>query len=827
MKNELIAHVRKIDGNFQPLYEHLTQVSVLCGQFANKVGLKHAGTIIGLLHDFGKASELFQGYLRSKQGFISPDEDGYVDAQRGEVDHSTAGAQLVYEKFANKGKEGKILAQFLSLAIASHHSGLIDCLKPDGKNEYERRINKDDSKTNLKEALKHLTDIEKELDKILSQPIEKEFVKKLFEEFRDPTSESRTTLPFKHGLLARFLLSCLLDADRLNTADFENPNNQAVRNYGKYPSWDILIERLEAKFDKFKQETEQMEVGQALEVNRLRAQVAQACSNAAPKPKGIFQLTVPTGGGKTLASLRFALNHACKHQMERIFYIVPYITIIEQNALKVREILENEGEHGKIVLEHHSNFVPEEDSRGRHSLLSENWDAPIVFTTQVQFLEAVFGAGTRDARRMHQLANSVIIFDEVQTVPLKITHLFTSALRFLVHNCGATVVLCTATQPPFDKLGNTYRELQIIPEQHIVSNEEELFKKLKRVEVHDNRKPGGLANTEIVDLTINEMKEKGSVLIVVNTRSSALALYQEIKLRNLEAEIYHLSTNMCPAHRLDVLEKKIKPKLKADKPVICVSTQLIEAGVDIDFGAVIRAMAGLDSIAQSAGRCNRHGEREELGRVWIVNPQAENLQHLNEIQSGSKHAQRVLDDFKDNPELFGNDRIGLSSVASYYNHYYQAHKNELDYPVNKDSLVGRDDNLFNLLSINKLSSDAHQAVYHTAPKMLLRQSFRTANKVFRVIDQNTRGVIVPYGKGKDLINNLCNASDFIEIEGLLKEAQRYSVNLFEYQFQNLTQSRAIHEVQEGTGIYYLEEPFYSEKFGWSDEPVSDTSLPVF
>jgi len=300
--------------------------------------------------------------------------------------------------------------------------------------------------------------------------------------------------------------------------------------------------------------------------------------------------------------------------MDRVFYIVPYITIIDQNADKVRDILERANERDKVVLEHHSNLTPEQETH-RHNLLAENWDSPIVFTTQVQFLETLFGSGTRDARRMQQLANSVIIFDEVQTIPIKITHLFTTALRFLVHDCGATVVLCTATQPPFDNLENTYRELKITPEQHIIQNEPELFKQLKRVEVHDERKPSGLTNAEIADLVECALQEKGSVLIVVNTRASAQALYKEIKGRQLCAATYHLSTNMCPAHRMDVLENKIKPKLKANEPVICVSTQLIEAGVDIDFGAVIRALAGLDSIAQSAGRCNRHGMREELGSV--------------------------------------------------------------------------------------------------------------------------------------------------------------------------------------------------------------------
>jgi len=329
-----------------------------------------------------------------------------------------------------------------------------------------------------------------------------------------------------------------------------------------------------------------------------------------------------------------------------------------------------------------------------------------VFTTQVQFLEALFGAGTRDARRMHQLANSVIIMDEVQTVPIKIVHMLNAALRFLTHDCGATVVLCTATQPPLDKLPqNPYRALTIQDEQKIIRNEAELFEKLKRVEVYDERKPGGWTNAEIVDLAQKALDEKGSVLIVVNTRASALTLYQEIKSHNLSTALYHLSTNMCPAHRKDKLDE-IKAKLEAKEPVICVSTQLIEAGVDIDFGAVIRALAGLDSITQSAGRCNRHGLREDGGIVWVVNPKLENLDRLKDIKVGRDQAERVLDDFKNSPDTFGNDPIGIDAIASFYNYYYNSQKENMNYPVSATSEIGRNDNLFNLLSMNELSVKA-------------------------------------------------------------------------------------------------------------------------
>jgi CRISPR-associated endonuclease/helicase Cas3 len=404
--------------------------------------------------------------------------------------------------------------------------------------------------------------------------------------------------------------------------------------------------------------------------------------------------------------------------------------------------------------------------------------------------------------------------------------MFTTALRFLVHDCGATVVLCTATQPPLDRLPNEYRKLTIEPEHRIIQNEAQLFERLKRVEVNDGRKPGGLTNAEIADLAEGALQEKGSVLIVVNTRASALGLYDEIKRRELGAKVYHLSTNMCPAHRMDALDKKIKPALNANEPVICVSTQLIEAGVDIDFGAVIRSLAGLDSIAQSAGRCNRHGEREGLGIVWVVNPQEQSLDRLRDIKSGGEHAQWVLDDFKNDPESFGGDRIGLEMILRYYQTYYAGHQDELDYPVGKSSSLEREDTLFNLLSVNELSEKAYQAIHHAAPDVLLRQSFRSASGEFRVIDSPTRGVIVPYEDGKQIIVELCGAFGLEKQGKLLKQAQRYSVNLFKYQFDELFKARAIQEVQEGAGIFYLDKQCYSDEFGWSDEPVSDMEVHI-
>ncbi len=819
MKMQLIGHIRKKDKLRQPLMEHLMAVSKLSGQFASKIGLKEAGEIIGLLHDFGKASKQFQNYLLSGTGVINPDADGYVDpeAMRGKIDHSTAGAQLIYEILLNKGAKEKIVAQVLALAISSHHSGLIDCLEPDGQNNFKRRMEKPNVDTHKSEASSNLQEIEAKLNGLLSPNVIDDIFKKL-QSLRDKPEEPQNTLAFKAGLLVRFLFSGLIDADRLDTADFEVPGNARIRNYGQYHPWATLIERLEKRLNQFESRNE---------VDQLRTQVSQACFDYANKQKGIYQLTVPTGGGKTLASLRFALLHAAHYKMERVFYIIPYTSIIDQNAEEIRKILEDKDASGnyldKVVLEHHSNLTPEEESR-RQNLLAQNWDAPVVFTTQVQFLEALFGAGTRGARRMHQLANSVIILDEVQTIPINMVHMLNLALRFLVHACGATVVLCTATQPPLDKLDNPYRALIINPEQRIIQNEKELFAKLKRVQVFDRRKVSGWSQKETAELAENQLHEKGSVLIVVNTKKSAKTLYQAIADKGIAGvHLYHLSTNMCPTHRLNVLNE-IKEKLKPEKadPVICVSTQLIEAGVDIDFGVVIRYLAGLDSIAQSAGRCNRHGVHEGQGNVWIINPKDENIGKLKDISIGMEQALRVLENFDKSPASFENDRIGLKMMAAYYTYYYYARKEEMNYKVGVSSAVGQEDDLFNLLSINSLAVKAYQRVSQVPLDIFLRQSFQTAAKAFHVIDMPTRSVVVQCGRnGSELVADLCSAPLLEKQYELLKKAQRFSVNMYPHEFEGLYKKGILHEVQPGTAIFYLEEQYYSDEFGWSDEPVRE------
>jgi CRISPR-associated endonuclease/helicase Cas3 len=820
--NQLIAHIRKNDKTPQTLLEHLNGVSQWAGQFAEKVGMQETGEILGLLHDYGKASLLFQNYLLSAEKQIKPDDPRYIDPDemRGRVDHSTAGAQIIYKKLWQKSTKEKIGAQVLALCIASHHSGLIDCIGPDGENYFQKRMAKADENTHRTEASENLQELEDEIERFLSQKV----IDQIFNKFKSLSVEnkdSKETAVFKVGLLIRFLLSCLIDADRIDTADFEMPGNAEIRNYGQYHPWETLIERLNSRIAEFDKKENKNEV------DVLRSQVSQACVDISAKPKGIYQLTVPTGGGKTLASLRFALHHAAKHGMERVFYIIPYTSIIDQNADEIRKILEDKNEKGqyldRVVLEHHSNLTPEEETY-RQSILAQNWDAPVVLTTQVQFLEALFGARTRGARRMHQLANSVIILDEVQTLPINTIYMLNSALRFLVETCGATAVLCTATQPPLDKLDSAYHSLTIQADQRIIQNEKELYQKLKRVKVCDKRKVGGWKDEEIADLAICQLEEKGSVLIVVNTKKSAQSLYQTIEDRKLEdLNLFHLSTNMCPAHRLKKLNE-VKEKLSEQQHVICISTQLIEAGVDIDFGAVIRYLAGLDSIAQSAGRCNRHGKQIKHGNVWVINPSEQNIDRLRTIVIGTEQTERVLDEFKNNPGTFDNDCIGLDAMAAFYRYYYYTRKDEMRYNVGENSPVGRSDDLVNVLSQNTLSVEKYNAIYHAAPDICFPQAFQCAAESFRVIDSPTRGVVVYYGKeGEDIVNELCSTPELDKQYRLLKRAQKYSVNLFPYVFEKLMESGAIFEVQKGAGIFYLKKNCYDEKFGLKAENASDVT----
>lgn len=455
-------------------------------------------------------------------------------------------------------------------------------------------------------------------------------------------------------------------------------------------------------------------------------------------------------------------------------------------------------------------------------MLCENWDAPVIYTTMVQFLEALFGAGTRGARRMHQLANAVLIFDEVQALPIKCVHLFNNAVNFLAEQCDSTVVLCTATQPLLHQVSVARGAIRLAERHELMPDARHLFEQLKRVEVRDQRRPGGWSQAEVAQLALAEVKRAGSCLVVVNTKAAAREIF-DLASPALDAiSICHLSTDMCPAHRKEELST-VRSRLDQGTPILCISTQLIEAGVDVDFRVVIRYLAGLDSIAQAAGRCNRNG-LPEPGVVHIVNPSHENLGMLPDISTGRDKAQGVLDNYKHAPANYHDNLLGPDAIGEYYHHYFFERQWQMTYPV-PPGLIAQDDTLLELLSVNQAAVDSHNSS-EPASDLFFRQAFMTAGKAFKAIDAPTHGIVVPHGKaGHDLVNDLCAAFAPEKQFDLLRRAQQFTVNVFPQVLRKLQESNAVHEVAPDTRILCLHPTHYSPRFGLSTDPVAPMETP--
>jgi len=663
-------------------------------------------------------------------------------------------------------------------------------------------MGKPDNKTHKNESLNNAPE---HYIKKLNALANKDLVKSVCAQIRIiGHAPNKSIRSFNIGFFTRMLFSCLIDADRINSADFECPENVRHRNNSPV-DWAKPVKRLEQAISNFNGDKP---------IDELRRNISDTCRERAVDAQGIYTLTVPTGGGKTYASLRYALHHAEKHKLDRIIYIIPFTSIIEQNAEAIREIIECSEDTFSWVLEQHSNLEPEQQN-WHSKLVSENWDAPIVMTTMVQFLEVLFSGGTRGARKTHQLANTVLIFDEIQTLPINCTHLFCNALNFITHYCNTTAVLCTATQPLLDQLKSPEKgQLVIPPENELVDNVPKLFEDLERVELSNKVRPEGWTTEQIATLALSEFKELGSCLIIVNTKVWAQKLYLEIQA-GFEVDknaLFQLSTSLCPAHRKAIFEK-VKERLKQNQPVLCISTQLIEAGVDVDFASVIRFLAGLDSIAQAAGRCNRNGLRKS-SIVHVINPDEEKIDLLVDIKTGRDKAQRVMN------EGF-NNLLAPDAIKQYFNYYFYDRAEEMNYPVSAKKLE-RDDDLLNLLSSNERNIGRNKNT------LLLQQSFMTAGKIFKAIDSPTQAVIVPYTKeGKNLIAELGRIAKEFDVKTyriLLKQAQKFSVNVFPNIRNKLQNENAIHEIQPDEGIYYLDEKYYSDEFGLSVEPCNKMSF---
>jgi CRISPR-associated endonuclease/helicase Cas3 len=798
-----IAHIRNADGEEQLLKNHLRQSADLSGNWGKKLGLEKTCYLAGLLHDLGKFSDEFQTYLR--QAVIDPSS-----VTRGSVDHSTAGGKLLYD-YCHKEQLGPfslILAELVGNAIISHHSsrGLQDFFSPEGeaKSDYLVRV--------AEKEIDEYDQIKKRFfEEVISEAAFQHVVELAKAELRTLYSADRkiSMKPNTTFFLLKFVYSCLLDADRTNTMLFETDQKQSpVKNKELLQNYQLL---LEDKVASFKADTP---------INKLRGQMSNQCQAFAEKATDIYTLSIPTGGGKTLASLRFGLNHALKHDKARIIYVVPFTTIIEQNAATVKEILQDQ-EH---ILEHHSNVFNELETSGeqeeverKQALFKDNWEAPVIFTTMVQFLNTIYSKGTRNPRRFHNLTNAVIIFDETQGVPTNCTYLFNECLNFLKNYGNTTSVLCTATQPSLEYVG---RKLEKAKQGEMIADLAEVEQQFKRVEVIDKTKAESWTLAALADFTQDILAEKENLLVILNTKSAVLNLYRYLEEQNLDVHLYHLSTSMCAAHRKKLLSE-MREKLKSNQRILCITTQLIEAGVDISFQAVIRSVAGLDSIAQAAGRCNRHGEAEQQS-VYLINLsyEVEKLDKLPEIAQGKEITMQLLKERTE--KAAAADLLSHQSQTEYFKRYYQSFTSLLGYPVSGKSLI-----LFDLIGANKNTLLHFKRAHGSIPTLAFKSSPKTVAEYFQVIDSPTTSVLVPYGEeGKELIADLNGELKPEAYAPTLKKAQQFMVNLFKHEITRLQSDGAIYPLLNGE-ILAIEKHAYSDKFGVDLSSLAENEAIIF
>ncbi|WP_206917305.1 CRISPR-associated helicase Cas3' [Alicyclobacillus suci] len=807
-----IAHIRQSDEQIQSVEAHLLGVKALAESFGEKIGVKYIAGLAGLLHDMGKYTDEFRNYII--EAVRNPDNP----PKRGSVDHATAGGKLLYEMY-HTGRPAEfygLLAEVVGNAIISHHAYLHDFLDPNLESGYLRRVQKGEPE--LKEFEKSKMRF---FDTVMCEEEFQQYVSQAVEELETYLRKPFTgNVESKLMFLTKFIFSALIDADRTNTRWFEE-NIADEPEINRKELFDAYYEKLMRKIV-WLQEQDTAKT----HIKQLRKEMSEQCDKFSARPSGIFTLSIPTGGGKTLASLRYALRHASLYGKKRIIYVIPYTTIIEQNAKEVRDIIQDDVH----ILEHHSNVIDDTDDDDEQEdgvvnvhqklkLAKDNWDSPIIFTTMVQFLNAFYAKGSRNIRRLHNLSESVIIFDEVQKVPVYCISLFNQALNFLHIYGQSSLILCTATQPALDFVGH---RLAISADAEIVEELDDVIESFKRVEIVDQATDETFDNAKLAEFIEEKIREVRSVLVVLNTKAVVRQLYLLVK--ELPAvPVYHLSTSMCAAHRQEILAK-VRGHLHNHEQVVCISTQLIEAGVDVSFDCVIRSLAGLDSIAQAAGRCNRHGE-QAVRQVYVIDHAEEKLEHLQEIKVGKKLARRMLIDLKRDLTLHGGHLLSVQAMNKFFKDFYSEFHTRLDYyiPTLRKHMT-------ELLTSSKQSSSYHQAYKQRMGKNLplfIVNSYKTAAENFHAIDDHTTTVLAPFGDaGKHIIAQLNGDESIEKFTALMRQAQHYSVNLYAQELRELTRNDGLVRLFNGK-VLALKESAYNEEFGLDTENESSFGQTIF
>ena len=786
---EFIAHIIQKEKQpvTQAVSEHSRQTAKYAGERLKSIGLEHFGILGGLIHDAGKTRDAFQKYIQD-----SATESGTV--KRGSVNHTFAGCRYLLEQFHQADENGlaMLTSELLAYAVGAHH-GQFDCIDSHHQSGFEHRLAKEGIgyQESVQNFLKQVAS-PAEIAALFEQAREElravcDKINNLVEDAQDPEADGL----FYYGLLARCILSAVMDADRTDTAEFmkECTYPKPLEGATLAALWQNCLAFMERKLGEFPREEP---------IQIARQSISDQCAAFASHPDGIYRLNVPTGGGKTLSALRYALKHALFFRKSRIFFISSLLTILDQNAAVIRAYLPPDVR----ILEHHSNVIRPKDREERieWEMLTEQYGAECIITTLVQFLNTLFSGKTACIRRVQALFNSVIVIDEVQTVPDHLLTLFNLALNFLANICHATVILCSATQPAFAYAAHPLLSSQ----EELVPFDRKLWSVFRRTEIKD---AGRYRLDAIPDFAWEIAQNVQSLLLVCNTKQEAVFLYEQLVAKG--GTCFHLSAGMCMAHRRKVLES-LQVALDKKQRIICISTQVIEAGVDISFNCVIRLLAGLDNIVQSAGRCNRNAETPEAVPVYVVRCEDERLTHLADIQRSQKASEMLLNAFSKDPQRFGGDLASDAAIQFYYQALYAGMADGFQ----GDYIPRLRCTLFTLLSRNELYLQGADAT----GGYILNQAFKTAGDAFTVFDQDTVDVLVPYGKGQEISNRLFEISqqyavDFEELEKLLEEAKAYTVSLYQYQLDRLLQCGGIEELFQGR-IRVLLNGFYDDSVGF-------------
>lgn len=745
--------------DWQFLPDHLQSVAKIAYERATYFGGSDWAHLAGLLHDLGKYSEAFQKRLNGSD-------------QR--ADHSTAGAKLVVEHIGQvMGHQWGLIAKPLAFVIAGHHAGLANGVD-DG---HERSTLKQRMGAVFGADIPDLDPVwksEVKLPQSLALPPIK------------PHSPPDKYLNFGLAFYTRMLFSCLIDADRIDTENHARYTARLKPLVSESPSVEVLQAQVSRYLD-------QLSAGaQTTEVNTLRQHILHHARLQATLAPGLFSLTVPTGGGKTLISLAFGLDHAVQHQRRRLIYVIPFTSIIEQTADVFRKAL---GEHHGAVLEHHSAFDRDRltgdieksnafrktDYRDKLRLAMESWDTPIVVTTAVQFFESLFSDRPSQCRKLHNIAGSVIVLDEAQTLPLKLLRPAMAAIDELVLNYGCSVVLCTATQPALnasDAFHNGFKDVREIAPDPVL-----LFEKLRRTLI---RSLGTQADEQLVA----HLRSREQVLMIVNNRRHARVLFDAI---SDESGAYHLTTAMCAEHRSQKLAE-IRQRLKDGLPCRLVATSLVEAGVDVDFPCVFRAEAGLDSVAQAAGRCNREGRRElNCSEVFVF--QTPEWKAPPELAQLAAPMRSIL---RNHP----GDVLAPAALKSYFQQVYSDQGSGLD-----------------AQGILKMHRETKSFDF----------PFQNIAKAFRMIDSHMLPIIVPFDKtAKDNLDQLRSLPENASVSGPSRKLQRYLVQVPEKAFGQLLKLGAVAPISPeryGSQFYELvAESLYSDIAGLNfSDPIALTA----